>query len=65
LTEQGIIALSGHRDPDAARGYIKRTEIQRAIRARKRRAWVEASKIADAMTVPAQPGNMGRQEVNK
>ncbi len=40
LTEQGVIRLSGHRTPDAARGYIKKTETQRLAAARKRRAWV-------------------------
>src|SRR5207247_251703 len=44
LTEQGVMALSGHRTPEAARLYVKRTETQRAAGARKRRAWVEASK---------------------
>ena len=29
LTEQGVMALSGHRAPDAARLYLKRTEAQR------------------------------------
>jgi hypothetical protein len=29
LTEQSIIALSGHRTADAARGYVKRTESQK------------------------------------
>ena len=44
LTEQGVMALSGHRTPEAARLYVKRTETQRAAGARKRRAWVEASR---------------------
>ena len=39
LTEQGIIALSGHTNPNAARGYVKKTEIQRLGASRKRRAW--------------------------
>lgn len=42
LTEQGVMALSGHRTPDAARLYVKRTEAQRAVGARKRRAWIES-----------------------
>jgi hypothetical protein len=41
LTEQGIMALSAHSTPDAARGYVKKTERQRLAAARKRRAWVE------------------------
>ena len=48
LTEQGVMALSGHRTPEAARLYVKRTETQRASAARKRRAWVEASKREQA-----------------
>jgi hypothetical protein len=40
LTEQGVMSLSGHRTPDAARGYVKKTDIQRLAAARKRRAWV-------------------------
>jgi hypothetical protein len=39
LAEQGVMARSGHRTPQAARLYVKRTEHQRA--AAKRRAWVE------------------------
>jgi hypothetical protein len=34
------MSLSGHRTPDAARGYIKKTDIQRLSAAHKRRAWV-------------------------
>ena len=43
LTEQGVMALSGHKSPSAARLYVKRTEAQRVSAARKRRAWVEAA----------------------
>ncbi|MBS0240283.1 MAG: hypothetical protein JSR89_17860 [Proteobacteria bacterium] len=42
LTEQGVMALSGHRTPEAARLYVKRTETQRVTAARKRRVWVES-----------------------
>ena len=45
LTEQGIMALSSHTTPDAARGYVKKTERQRLAAARKRRAWVEQERI--------------------
>ena len=41
LTEQQIMALSAHRSPEAARGYVKRTEAQRLTASRKRRVWVE------------------------
>ena len=40
LTEQGVMSLSGHKSPDAARGYVKKTDAQRLSAARKRRAWV-------------------------
>jgi hypothetical protein len=40
LTEQGVMALSGHRTPDAAGLYVKRTEAQRSQAARQRRAWL-------------------------
>ena len=35
LTEQGVMALSGHKTPQAARLYVKRTEAQRVTAARK------------------------------
>lgn len=41
LTEQGVMSLSMHKTPQAARLYVKRTERQRASAARKRRMWVE------------------------
>lgn len=40
VTEQGVMSLSGHRTPEAARGYMKRTETQRLAAAKKRRAWI-------------------------
>ncbi len=40
LTEQGVMSLSGHRSPEAARGYVKKTDAQRLAAALKRRAWV-------------------------
>lgn len=43
LTEQGVMALSGHRTPEAARLYVKRTETQRITAARRRRAWIESN----------------------
>jgi integrase len=46
LTEQGVMALSGHRSPAASRLYVKRTEAQRIAAARKRRAWVEKEQTA-------------------
>ena len=47
VTEQRVMALSGHRTPEAARLYIKRTEAQRIIAARRRRAWVEEERKGD------------------
>jgi len=43
LTEQGIIALSGHRTADAARGYVKRTEAQKHAALIRCRAWISAT----------------------
>jgi len=37
VTEQGIMALSGHKTPDAARRYVKWTEEQRVVSLKKRR----------------------------
>jgi hypothetical protein len=41
LTEQGIMALSGHRTPQAARVYFKRTERQRLAATAQRRHFLE------------------------
>ena len=41
LTEQGVMTLSGHLTPDAARLYIKRTEQQRLCAIRQRCTFVE------------------------
>ena len=46
-TEQEIMSASGHRSPEAARVYVKRTEKQRMAAVRKRRA-VEEGKGVDA-----------------
>ena len=43
LAEQGVMALSGHKTPQAARLYVKRTEKQRVKAAKKRRQFVEAN----------------------
>jgi hypothetical protein len=43
LTEQGVMSLSMHKTPQAARLYVKRTEQQRSHAARKRRQWVDAN----------------------
>jgi integrase len=50
LNEQNVMSLSGHRTPDAARLYVKRTERQRVTAARKRRAWVEAERVESERT---------------
>ena len=46
LSEQEIMALSMHRSPDAARGYVKKTEEQRIHGLRKRRTYVAGTKEA-------------------
>jgi integrase len=43
LTEQGVMTLSGHKTPSAARLYVMRTEKQRVSAARKRLEWVNAN----------------------
>jgi hypothetical protein len=47
LTEAQTMALSGHKTPDAARLYVKRTDAQRVTAARRRRAWVETERSGD------------------
>ena len=47
ITEQGVMALSGHRTPDAARLYVKRTETQRVTAAHRRRAWIESNQNSE------------------
>ena len=54
ITEQGVMALSGHRTPDAARLYVKRTETQRVTAARKRRAWIESNRNGEHTEVESQ-----------
>lgn len=54
LTEQGVMALSGHRTPEAARLYVKRTETQRVTAARKRRVWVESGNIDERSEAESQ-----------
>ena len=47
ITEQGIIALSGHRTPQAARVYVKRTERQRLAASAQRRRFLESEHEAN------------------
>jgi IS5 family transposase len=47
LTEAQTMALSGHKTPEAARLYAKRTNAQRVTAARRRRAWVEMERSGD------------------
>lgn len=65
LTESGIIALSGHRTADAARGYVKSTHVQREVGLLKRRAWVDAGKVEGVAAPIAPPLAVGRQGANK
>lgn len=46
-TEQEVMALSGHKTPNAARLYVKRNDVQRMHAARRRRAWVESLERAE------------------
>ena len=54
LTEQGVMALSGHKTPQAARLYVKRTESQRVTAARKRRAWIESNRNGERIQTKSQ-----------
>jgi hypothetical protein len=54
LTEQGVMALSGHKTPQAARLYVKRTETQRIIAARRRRAWIESKRNSEQVEAESQ-----------
>ena len=48
LTEQNVMALSGHKTPDAAHFYVKRTEKQIVEATKKRRAGRPAVSRNDA-----------------
>jgi hypothetical protein len=54
LTEQGVMSLSMHKTPQAARLYVKRTERQRATAARRRRQWVEGNGLATSVGMERQ-----------
>lgn len=54
LTEQGVMTLSGHKTPQAARLYVKRTEKQRITAARKRREWVDANEAGADVRIKRQ-----------
>jgi hypothetical protein len=54
LTEQGVMALSGHKTPQAARLYVKRTETQRITAARRRRAWIESKRNSEQVEAESQ-----------
>lgn len=54
LTEQGVMTLSGHKTPQAARLYVKRTERQRVSAARKRREWVETNETGSIVGMERQ-----------
>jgi integrase len=56
LTEQGVMALSGHKTPQAARLYVKRTEGQRVAGARRRRAWIESRQNGEQEEEESQNG---------
>ena len=63
LTEQGVMTLSGHKTPQAARLYVKRTERQRISAARKRRQWVEANETATGVRIGGQtPSQNGTEK---
>jgi hypothetical protein len=47
ITEQGTMALSGHRTPEAARVNVKRTERQRLAATEQRRRFLESEHEAN------------------
>jgi len=51
LTEQGVMTLSGHKTPQAARLYMKRTERQRMSAAKRRREWVDANETSPKVRI--------------
>jgi hypothetical protein len=61
LTEQGVMSLSMHKTPQAARLYVKRTERQRATAARKRRQWVEENGLATIVGMGGQTKSWNEQ----
>jgi ribosomal protein L39E len=54
VTEQGGMALTGHSTPQAFRLYVKRTDNQRIVAARQRRAWVEANETGSTVRIGRQ-----------
>ena len=54
LTVQGVMALSGHKTPQAARIYVKRTGTQRVTAARRRRAWIESNRNGEHTVAESQ-----------
>jgi hypothetical protein len=54
MTETQEMAMSGHTTPNAKRRYVKRSEAQRLIAARKRRVWVAEQEQARGGTRDAQ-----------
>lgn len=64
VTEQGVMSLSGHRTPEAARGYVKRTERQREIAARRRMALVEANETGARVRIEPQRESQNGTKAN-
>lgn len=64
LTEQGVMTLSGHKTPQAARLYIKRTERQRLSAARMRRKWVEANEPGAEVRIERQTSSQNGTKEN-
>jgi hypothetical protein len=61
LTEQGVMSLSMHKTPQAARLYVKRTERQRATAARRRRQWVESNELGTSVGMERQTKSRNEQ----
>ena len=54
ISEQGVMALSGHKTPQAARLYIHRTDAQRLVAARQRRAWIDTNESGTRVRIGGQ-----------
>ena len=61
LTEQGVMALSGHCTPEAARLCVKRTDTRRVTAARKRRVWVESGSKDERSADESQNGAVAKK----
>jgi hypothetical protein len=65
LAEQGAMALSGHKTPQATRLYVKRTEHLRVSAAAKRRSFVDSNKTATRVEMEGDTESRNRTKKSK